>query len=347
MSFIPSANRGAGAGSSRRRITGRLVRQARIRLGAGAAATAALATTAAVATAAALALAVPAASASSAGRPAGAARRAPPSRPCRCRPMPAGTVSFGRAATAASRCTRTCSGSRPARRTRWISAVPAGPGSSGSARSPPAARPGRRHPAQRLRRPRAARQPPGDPHGNGERPRRDRADRRTRRLRHPGRRPRRLIAVEVSPGGVSYGTPRGRATISYNAARQTLTVTVTPAGSRPGRTRPTFTWAAARARARSSTCCATWSPAAGAGSSTPSGCSLTSPRRYPAHGWYLNIHQGNSGNILSNGQPTIYLPAAASARTSDPPRAASSVSAILGSGDVVTGVRAARPGMSS
>jgi hypothetical protein len=27
----------------------------------------------------------------------------------------------------------------------------------------------------------------------------------------------------------------------------------------------------------------------------------------PAHGWYLNIHQGNTGNILSNGQPTIYF----------------------------------------
>ncbi len=27
----------------------------------------------------------------------------------------------------------------------------------------------------------------------------------------------------------------------------------------------------------------------------------------PAHGWYLNIHQGNSGDILSNGQPTIFF----------------------------------------
>ena len=27
----------------------------------------------------------------------------------------------------------------------------------------------------------------------------------------------------------------------------------------------------------------------------------------PAHGWYLNIHQGNSGDILRNGQPTIFF----------------------------------------
>jgi hypothetical protein len=25
----------------------------------------------------------------------------------------------------------------------------------------------------------------------------------------------------------------------------------------------------------------------------------------PATGWYLNLHQGNSGNILANGRPTI------------------------------------------
>jgi hypothetical protein len=25
----------------------------------------------------------------------------------------------------------------------------------------------------------------------------------------------------------------------------------------------------------------------------------------PATGWYLNLHQGNSNNILANGQPTI------------------------------------------
>ena len=27
----------------------------------------------------------------------------------------------------------------------------------------------------------------------------------------------------------------------------------------------------------------------------------------PAHGWYLNIHQGTSGDIPSNGQPSIFF----------------------------------------
>ena len=30
---------------------------------------------------------------------------------------------------------------------------------------------------------------------------------------------------------------------------------------------------------------------------------VTSP--VPAAGWYLNLHQGNSNNILANGQPTL------------------------------------------
>jgi hypothetical protein len=32
---------------------------------------------------------------------------------------------------------------------------------------------------------------------------------------------------------------------------------------------------------------------------------VTSP--IPASGWYLNLHEGNSQNILSGGQPTIFF----------------------------------------
>jgi hypothetical protein len=31
------------------------------------------------------------------------------------------------------------------------------------------------------------------------------------------------------------------------------------------------------------------------------------PNPLPATGWYFNLHQGNSGNILANGRPTIYF----------------------------------------
>jgi hypothetical protein len=32
-----------------------------------------------------------------------------------------------------------------------------------------------------------------------------------------------------------------------------------------------------------------------------------SPPRCRRPGWYLNVHQGNSSNILSNGQPAIFF----------------------------------------
>jgi hypothetical protein len=166
---------------------------------------------------------------------------------------------------------------------------------------------------------------------------------RTRRLRHPGRRPHRLIAVEVSPGGVRYGTPRGRATISYNASRQTLTVTVTASGVTPGPH-------AAHIHLGS---CQSQGPvkymlrdlvASRRGRIVHAVrvfTHVTAP--IPASGWYLNIHQGNSGDILSNGQPTIFFRPLICANIR--PRAdSSSLSAILGPGDVVTGIRAATAG---
>jgi hypothetical protein len=166
----------------------------------------------------------------------------------------------------------------------------------------------------------------------------------TRRLVRPGRRPRRLIAVEVSPGGVSYGTPRGRAAISYNASRQTLTVTVTASGVTPGPH-------AAHIHLGS---CQSQGPvkymlrdliASRRGRIVHAVrvfTHVTAP--IPASGWYLNIHQGNSGNILSNGQPTIFFRPLICANIRPAPAASSSVSAILGRGDVVTGVRAATTG---
>ena len=156
----------------------------------------------------------------------------------------------------------------------------------------------------------------------------------TRRLTQPGRGPHRLIAVEVSPAGVSYGTPRGHATISYNAKRQTLTVTVSASGVTPGphaahihlgscqsqgAVKYMLKDLVASRRGRITRAVRVFT-------------NVTSP--IPAHGWYLNIHQGNSGNILSNGQPTIYFRPliCANIRTG-------AISSILRAGDVVTGVR--------
>jgi CHRD domain len=156
----------------------------------------------------------------------------------------------------------------------------------------------------------------------------------TGRLSHLGRRPLRLIAIEVSPTGISYGTPRGRATIFYNAHRHTLTVTVNASGVTPGSH-------AAHIHLGS---CMSQGPvkymlrdlmADRHGRITHAVrvfTNVTTP--VPTSGWYLNIHQGNSGDILSNGQPTIFFRPLICADIST-----GAFSSILRTGDVVTGVR--------
>jgi Cu/Zn superoxide dismutase len=129
----------------------------------------------------------------------------------------------------------------------------------------------------------------------------------TRRLRHPGRHAHRLIAIEVSSHGVSYGTPRGTARISYSASRQRLTVVVHASGLTPGQH-------AAHIHLGS---CQNQGPVkymltdlvANRHGIVRRAVSVfthvTQP--IPARGWYLNIHQGNSKNILLNGQPSIFF----------------------------------------
>ena len=157
----------------------------------------------------------------------------------------------------------------------------------------------------------------------------------TRLLRRGGRGPHRLIAVEVSPGGASWGTPRGRAAISYNAQRRTLTVTVQASGLTPGPH-------AAHIHLGS---CLSQGPVkymlpdlvanrhGRIAHAVRVFTHVTAP--IPAHGWYLNIHQGNSGDILRNGQPTIFFRPLLCANI----RGSGSISSILRAGDVVTGVR--------
>jgi hypothetical protein len=129
----------------------------------------------------------------------------------------------------------------------------------------------------------------------------------TGRLSRPGGTAHRLTAVEVSRRGISYGTPRGRASISYQARRHTLTVTVSASGVTPGPH-------AAHIHLGS---CRSQGPVKYMLRDLVANhqgrivhavrvfTNVTAP--IPASGWYLNIHQGNSSNILSNGQPTIFF----------------------------------------
>jgi hypothetical protein len=114
-----------------------------------------------------------------------------------------------------------------------------------------------------------------------------------------------LVAVEVSPRGISYGTPRGRATISYHGRSHTLIITVRAAGLTPGPH-------AAHVHLGS---CQSQGPvlymlrdliANRRGVITRAVRVITHVSKpIPVRGWYLNIHQGNSKNILRGGKPTI------------------------------------------
>ena len=115
----------------------------------------------------------------------------------------------------------------------------------------------------------------------------------------------RLRAVETGPSG--RGPLRGHAALAYNASRHTLTVTVSASGLTPG---------PHAAHIHLGSCMRQGAVeymlrdlVAG-----PRGRVVHAVRTFrnvltpiPAHGWYLNIHQGNSATILRNGQPTIFF----------------------------------------
>jgi CHRD domain len=122
---------------------------------------------------------------------------------------------------------------------------------------------------------------------------------------YDGQRAYQLIPVEASSGGKSYGTPQGSAVVAYNRNAKTITVTVNASGFTPGRH-------AAHIHVGS---CASQGPVqfmltdftANSGgrivNETRVVTDVTTP--LPTTAWYFNLHQGNSGNILANGRPTI------------------------------------------
>jgi Cu/Zn superoxide dismutase len=114
-----------------------------------------------------------------------------------------------------------------------------------------------------------------------------------------------LQSVEVGPTGTSYGTPQGWATVAYDPAARTITVTLTATGLTPG---------AHAAHIHVGSCASqgavqymlmdfTANAEGQIVHETRTVSNVTTP--LPASGWYLNLHQGNSNNILSNGNPTI------------------------------------------
>jgi Cu/Zn superoxide dismutase len=115
----------------------------------------------------------------------------------------------------------------------------------------------------------------------------------------------RLQALDITGDGTDYQTLSGQATVVYDPAAQTLTVTVNASGLTPG---------AHAAHVHVGSCASQGAVqymlmdlnANSQGqviNETRVITGVTSP--VPASGWYLNIHQGDSNTILANGQPTI------------------------------------------
>jgi Cu/Zn superoxide dismutase len=114
-----------------------------------------------------------------------------------------------------------------------------------------------------------------------------------------------LTPVEVNANGMSYGTPQGSAVVTYDPSAQTISVTVNASGLTPG---------AHAAHIHVGSCASqgavqymlmdfTANASGQIVNQTQTVMNVTTP--LPASGWYLNLHQGDSNNILSNGNPTI------------------------------------------
>jgi hypothetical protein len=114
-----------------------------------------------------------------------------------------------------------------------------------------------------------------------------------------------FTSVERSSDGKNFGTPQAVARAVYNPVRQTLQITVTARNLTPG----------AHAAHVHLGSCMSQGPVLYMlkdfvvdrhGNFVAETRTLTGVNApLPAAGWYLNLHQGNSGNIVANGAPTI------------------------------------------
>jgi hypothetical protein len=114
-----------------------------------------------------------------------------------------------------------------------------------------------------------------------------------------------LSAVDVNTDGTSAGELSGRATVSYDSAAQTITVTLDATGLTPG---------AHAAHIHAGSCQSQGGvlymlmdfQADAHGNVADQTRTVTGVQPMPASGtWYLNLHLGTSGNIVANGAPTL------------------------------------------
>jgi hypothetical protein len=121
----------------------------------------------------------------------------------------------------------------------------------------------------------------------------------------PGTTSYQLTAIEVGSDGTSFGTPAGSAVITYNPKAQTISVTVNASGVTPGPHAAHIHVGSCQSQGPVQYMLADFIANANGQivHETRTVTDVTSP--LPATGWYLNLHQGDMNNIVSNGNPTI------------------------------------------
>jgi Cu/Zn superoxide dismutase len=115
-----------------------------------------------------------------------------------------------------------------------------------------------------------------------------------------------LTPVEVSAGGANFGTPQGQATVTYNPFAHTISVTVNASGLTPGAHAAHIHVGSCEAQGPVQYMLMDFVANANGqvAHETRTVTNVTTP--LPDSGWYLNLHQGTSNNILTpSGTPTI------------------------------------------
>ena len=114
-----------------------------------------------------------------------------------------------------------------------------------------------------------------------------------------------LTALEVTPGGMSLGTPSGHAVVAYDPVTMKLTITVSASGLTSGLHAAHIHVGSCASQGGVLYMLMDLKADSHGNISAQTRTILGVNAPLPATGWYLNLHQGNSNTILSNGMPTI------------------------------------------
>ena len=116
-----------------------------------------------------------------------------------------------------------------------------------------------------------------------------------------------LVALENNAQGEGFGIPAGSATVAYSPSAKTLTVTLNASGVDPGMHAAHIHLGSCQNQGGVLYMLMDFTADSNGqiANETRTVTGVTSG--IPATGWYLNLHEGNSNNILKNGQPSIFF----------------------------------------